>query len=83
MDFCEPHRERGALVRAARVVAETPMCLDCFSGRSISPEELIGEARADTGEACRRYYRANREKVLATHRRRRQAKRSTLCTASS
>jgi DNA-binding CsgD family transcriptional regulator len=36
MDLCEPHHERGLIVRAEKIVAGTPMCDACFAGRPVS-----------------------------------------------
>jgi len=75
MDFCEPHQDRGFYVAAAKDVAGTPMCEACFSGRPVSLEELTGELSDSRAMGTyRRYYEANREKVLETHRRWREAK---------
>lgn len=45
---CQPHLERvGLQVPAVHVVAGTPMCQRCFSGRALRPviEEAGGESR--------------------------------------
>ena len=73
--LCEPHQDRGFSVAAAKEVAGTPMCEACFSGRPVSLEELTGELSDSRAMGTyRRYYEANREKVLETHRRWREAK---------
>ena len=77
MEFCEPHQDRGFFVAAAKEVAGTPMCDACFLGKPVSAEELSGELGDTRGlEANRRYYEANRKKVLKTRRRWREAKKS-------
>jgi hypothetical protein len=77
MEFCDPHKDRGFFVAAAKEVAGTPMCDACFLGKPVSAEELSGELGDTRGlEANRRYYEANRKKVLETHRRWREAKKS-------
>jgi hypothetical protein len=83
MEFCEPHQDRGFFVAAAKEVAGTPMCEACFTGKPvINVVELAGEPGDTRGlEAARRYYEANREKVLETHRRWREAKKNrVLCS---
>jgi hypothetical protein len=41
---CAPHRERtGARILAARIVAGTPLCQNCFDGAAIAPIEEIAE----------------------------------------
>lgn len=85
MELCLPHLDRGMSVFADKTVAGTPMCNACFSGEPIRSIELAGDIRGDERSrlASRRFYEANREETLATHRRWREAKREkSLCPAT-
>jgi len=79
MALCEPHSARGVSVPAEIIVAGTPMCNSCFAGGHVSIEELAGDTGGATSQAYRSYYAANREKVLATHRKLREARRFAEC----
>jgi hypothetical protein len=80
--LCQPHLSRGVSVRATRTVASTPMCESCFAGRAVAPEELAGDVGDGADRvACRAYYQAHRDEVLATHRRWRDTRRLDLCSA--
>ena len=77
MRLCESHRERGFAVPAAKIVAGTPMCAACIAGKAVSMGEMcdVVASRPDLVHR-RRYYAANRERVLSKRRRRKAGKSS-------
>ncbi len=83
--LCEPHLRRGLSIQADITVAGEAMCNSCFAGHAVSLDELTGEiSDSVTREAQRSYYDRKRDRILATHRKWREANRgkSLPCVAS-
>lgn len=58
------------------------MCEACFSGRAISAVEIVGEiGRGNDRRTHQVYYARNRSRVLATHRKWREARKLISCPA--
>jgi hypothetical protein len=77
--LCEPHWKRtGAFVPAVTTVADTPMCRACFSGRPLSPLELIGAPVEGRDKKNYRHYYRSRLKPARAARRKQQGREVTL-----
>lgn len=47
---CQTCESRGRISEAAKFVADTPMCIPCYSGKAVHPDELLGEPKTHQGQ---------------------------------